>query len=165
LWRIGIGTSPAEAAQDFSSVYFFVAEELAKIAEKLADHRRLEDSGADIVYPIERPLASGRIEQPQRGSFDGTSLAQGRVFIDIAESFQNRLHLQGSVEVDPFVRVLQASFEEAVVHLPRTEQEVEIVHRTWNRRRLGETLHGAQQQNCYYWSKHTVSIYRRVVFS
>ena len=73
--------------------------------------------------------------------------------------------MQGSVEVDPFARVLQAAFEEAVMHLPGAEQEIEIVHRAWDRRRLGEALHRAQQQNCDHWPKHDVSIYHRVVFS
>lgn len=73
--------------------------------------------------------------------------------------------MQGSVEVDPFARVLQAAFEEAVMHLPRTEQEIEIVHRARNRYRLSEPLHRAQQQNCYHWPKHDASISYRVVFS
>ena len=73
------------------------------------------------------------------------SFAQGRVRVDIAEPFQDRLHPQGSVKLDPFVRVLQAPLEEAVVHRPGADQEIKIVHRARNGRRLGETLHGAQQ--------------------
>ena len=73
------------------------------------------------------------------------SFAQGRVRIDIAEPFQDRLHSQGSVKLDPFLRVLQAPLEEAVMHRPGADQEIEIVHRARNRRRLGKTLHGAQQ--------------------
>ena len=71
------------------------------------------------------------------------SFAQSRVFVDIAKSIQDRLHSQGSVKLNPFVRVLQASLEETVVHLPGTEQEIEIVHRARNRRRLGEAVHRA----------------------
>ena len=73
--------------------------------------------------------------------------AQSRVLVDIAKSFQDRLHLQASVKLDPFARVLQTSFEETVMHLPGTKQEIEIVHRARNRRCLGEALRHAQQQN------------------
>jgi hypothetical protein len=128
---VGRDIRPGVAQPDRLAVEFVIAFEDADALVKLANDRgqqqaRRAQPGGIVVEPVNAPKLGLRVEQAQRHADKTGPPAAGDEVVEVAYAAGQGLVVLGGVEGFPFVVVLQAFAQSAIVDPPAAEEKIEI---------------------------------------
>lgn len=108
------------------------AKEMSDTIFKRADHGRIEDAGI-TRHPIQTPQPGPGIKKAQGETLKELAFLAwelgGRIGVHIRGVAENFRVLIGGVEFRPLFAVFQSFVEVAIMHLPFSDQEIEVVRR------------------------------------
>src|SRR5262245_22919574 len=124
---VDLWSRPQKATQHRLAPHALFAVELADATEKSSGHWGKEGPRVPRIRPVDRPLGGRRIEQTHGDAFEGCTVTDRAITIEMPETAEKRCDVGGRLEFSPFGGVSQPFFQVAVLNLPGSEDKVEVV--------------------------------------